>query len=219
MYIQEDLTTTPYEIPDISWELTPELEEKFNQCGVFSKLVLNEDRTAIVDIVEDADRKAAFEVRKMQEAEEDALQMQEMQRQALESQGVTAMARMMFRAQAATMEADDVIHCRGLAEVWEPGEYSVGDVRLYENIPYSCCQSHDSTANSDWNPADTPSLWFPYHGTSPDTALPYKPPTGAHDAYKAGEYMIWTDGRIMQAVQDTNFSPEEYPSAWKEAIT
>lgn len=216
MYIQEDLTTTSYEIPDISWNLTPELQEKFNRYGAFSKLILNEDRTAIADIVEDTSRRAAFEEKKMQEASEEAFQMQ---RRALENQGITAMARMMFRTQAATMEADDIIRCRGLAEVWKPGAYSTGDVRLYENIPYSCCQSHDSTANSGWNPADAPSLWSPYHGTSPDAALPYKPPTGAHDVYKIGECITWTDGRIMQAVQDTNFSPEEYPTAWKEVIT
>lgn len=215
MYIQEDLTTTPYEIPDISWNLTPELEKKFNQYGAFSKLILNEDRTAISDIVEDISRRAAFEEKKMQEEAEEALQMQ---RRALENQGVIVMARMMFRTQAATMEADDIIRCRGLAEVWKPGTYSTGDVRLYENIPYSCCQSHDSTANSGWNPADAPSLWSPYHGTSPDTALPYKPPTGAHDVYKAGEYAEWINGKIMQTVRDTNFSPEVVPDDWIEIV-
>ena len=75
MYIQEDLTTTPYEIPDISWNLTPELQEKFNRYGAFSKLILNEDRTAIADIVEDTSRRAAFEKKKMQEEAEEAFQI------------------------------------------------------------------------------------------------------------------------------------------------
>ena len=35
--------------------------------------------------------------------------------------------------------------------------------------------------------------------------------------YKAGEYMIWTDGTVKKCVQDTNFSPEEYPQAWEDA--
>lgn len=37
-----------------------------------------------------------------------------------------------------------------------------------------------------------------------------KPETGAHDMYKAGEYMIWTDGIIKKCLRDTNFSPTEY---------
>lgn len=35
--------------------------------------------------------------------------------------------------------------------------------------------------------------------------------------YKSGEYMIWTDGSIKKCVQDTNFSPIEYPQAWEDA--
>ena len=33
--------------------------------------------------------------------------------------------------------------------------------------------------------------------------------------YKAGEYMIWSDGNTYLCVQDTNFSPDEYPQAWQ----
>ena len=29
--------------------------------------------------------------------------------------------------------------------------------------------------------------------------------------------MIWTDGTVKKCVQDTNFSPEEYPDAWEDA--
>ena len=43
------------------------------------------------------------------------------------------------------------------------------------------------------------------------------PPTGAHDMYKTGEYMIWTDGNTYKCIQDTNFSPEEYAQAWENA--
>ena len=33
--------------------------------------------------------------------------------------------------------------------------------------------------------------------------------------YKAGEYMIWTDGVVYMCKENTNFSPEEYPQAWE----
>ena len=49
----------------------------------------------------------------------------------------------------------------------------------------------------------------------PAETLPVQ--TGAHDIYKAGEYMIWTDGSVKKCVQDTNFSPTEYPQAWEDA--
>jgi len=39
--------------------------------------------------------------------------------------------------------------------------------------------------------------------------------TGAHDMYKAGECMIWTDGTVYRCAQDTVYSPETYAQAWE----
>ena len=97
---------------------------------------------------------------------------------------------------------------------WQPNTYSVGDVRVYENIPYKCVQAHDSTGNDAWNPPATPALWMQYHGTSVESARPWLAPTGAHDMYKAGEYMIWTDGSIYKCLIDTVYSPTDYSQAW-----
>ncbi|MBP3651984.1 MAG: hypothetical protein J6J78_02800 [Clostridia bacterium] len=107
--------------------------------------------------------------------------------------------------------------------IWKPGKFSAGDantapdVRMHEDIPYKCFQSHDSTANPAWNPKDAPALWIQYHGTTPETARPYIAPTGAHDMYKAGEYMIWTDGTVKHATQDTAYGPDVWPDAWEDA--
>lgn len=98
---------------------------------------------------------------------------------------------------------------------WKPGVFEADkDVRMYEGIPYKCVQGHDSTANPGWNPADTPALWMQYHGTTPETARPWVAPTGAHDMYKQGEYMIWTDGAVYRCESDTAFSPGDYAQAW-----
>lgn len=97
---------------------------------------------------------------------------------------------------------------------WTPGNYVVGDVRVYEGIPYKCIQAHDSTGNETWNPS-VASLWIQYHGTSVETARPWIAPTGAHDIYLAGEYMIWTDGSTYKCLSNTNFSPADYASAWE----
>ena len=59
-------------------------------------------------------------------------------------------------------------------------------------------------------------FWKPWHSRKPEYALPWEQPTGAHDIYKAGEYMIWTDGFTYLCNQNTNYSPEEYPDAWEK---
>lgn len=28
--------------------------------------------------------------------------------------------------------------------------------------------------------------------------------------------MIWSDNKVKQCLQDTNFNPDEYPQAWKD---
>lgn len=98
---------------------------------------------------------------------------------------------------------------------WKPGPQAVGDVRAYEGVPYKCVQAHDSSANPNWTPAAYAAGWAQYHGTSPDTARPYAAPTGAHDAYMAGEYMVWTDGQMYKCVQDgTVYGPDALAAAW-----
>ena len=95
---------------------------------------------------------------------------------------------------------------------WTPGAYAVGDVRTYEGNPYKCVQTHDSTDTPAWTPAIA-SLWMQYHGTTRDTARPYIAPTGAHDMYRAGEWMIY-DNTVYQCMSDTVYSPTDYPAAW-----
>lgn len=102
-----------------------------------------------------------------------------------------------------------------LVRPWTPGTYAVGDVRMHGGVPYRCVQAHDSSANPAWTPEAEPSLWMQYHGTTPETARPWVAPIGAHDIYRAGEYMIWTDGQMYKCLQDTNFSPAEYAQAWE----
>lgn len=104
-----------------------------------------------------------------------------------------------------------------LLRAWQPGSYAAGDLRAYGGIPYKCVQAHDSTANPGWTPDAVPALWMQYHGTSRSTARPWLAPAGAHDQYKAGEYMIYTDGKTYKALSDTVYAPDAYPAAWEEA--
>lgn len=34
--------------------------------------------------------------------------------------------------------------------------------------------------------------------------------------YKRGEFMIYIDKNIYKCIQDTNFSPTDYPQAWEK---
>ena len=110
--------------------------------------------------------------------------------------------------------ANVVIQTKDFILPWKEGKYLIDDIRIWDGQPKRCCQAHDSTANSAWTPA-VASLWSPFHATSRETALPWIQPTGAHDMYKANEYMVFTDGRTYCCLQDTAYSPAEYPQAWK----
>lgn len=102
-------------------------------------------------------------------------------------------------------------------EAWTPGQYEVGDIRINPatGYPYECILAHDSTVNTYWT-IDVRTLWKPYHSRKKEYALPWEQPTGAHDMYKIGEYMIWTDKEIYKCLSDTVYSPEEYIQAWEK---
>lgn len=111
------------------------------------------------------------------------------------------------------------IACRGLIPVYEQNhQYEVGDVRLHPvtGYPRECILAYDGSVQPDWT-IDTPTLWKPWHSKKKEYALTWETPTGAHDMYKSGEYMIWTDGYTYLCKEDTNFSPEDYPQAWEAA--
>ena len=100
-------------------------------------------------------------------------------------------------------------------EEWREGKWTAGVSLLYLGLPYKVLQTHDSQGNPGWNPLQAVSLFAPWHGISLETAQPWKKPIGAHDMYKADEYMVFTDGRTYCCLQDTAYSPAEYPQAWK----
>ena len=99
-------------------------------------------------------------------------------------------------------------------EEWREGKWTAGGSLLYKGLPYRVVQIHDSQGNPGWNPEQAVSLFAPWHGISLETAQPWKKPTGAHDMYKANEYMVFTDGGTYRCLQDTAYSPIEYPQAW-----
>lgn len=223
MFIQENLTTTPYEIPGISWRLPDNLISKFHAYRGASKLIFNDDKTVIIDIIEDVDKReeleTALSIERKEAEERKNAKRHYAERAALQSLGIRTMARRMFAQSAAEMTCDEVIQCRALAEEWTPGVHQAGEVRTVDGYPYKCRQAHDTEVYPDIVPdgAAWAAFWIPYHGTSPETALPFVQPTCAEDMYQAGEYMIF-DSTIYRCMEDTAYSPTDYPSGW-ERIT
>ncbi|HIU68797.1 MAG TPA: hypothetical protein IAD23_02415 [Candidatus Scubalenecus merdavium] len=144
---------------------------------------------------------------------------QERIRPRTEHEGLLALAKL-FLTEKITESEDKTlgIQCMALFEPWKRGIYSVGDVRTdpKTGYPYECITAHDSASNPDWT-IENRTLWKPWHSRSADYALPWVQPTGAHDMYKDGEYMIWTDKKVYKCILDTNFSPTEYSQAWEAA--
>ena len=111
------------------------------------------------------------------------------------------------------------IQCMALFPVYvQNKQHEVGEVATHPETgyPYECMTAYDGTAQQDWT-IDNRTLWKPWHSRKAEYALPWEAPTGAHDMYKEGEFMIWTDGVIKKALRDTNFSPDEYPQDWEDA--
>lgn len=87
------------------------------------------------------------------------------------------------------------------------GENGVGDPQLYK-----VAQKH--TAQADWKPDTTPSLYVAI-GLD-DSGYPvWSQPTGAHDAYNTGDVVNY-NGTLYESLIDGNtYSPNAYPAGWR----
>ena len=124
---------------------------------------------------------------------------------------------------AATLKAaahvagdNDRLGIRALYPGWTPGAYAVGDLYNAAGQTWECCAAYDNAVYPDIVPGNGAWHTFnrPLHGTAPDTARPFVPPVGAHDMYKAGEYMT-LDDRLYRCLMDTVYAPAEYAPAWE----
>lgn len=114
---------------------------------------------------------------------------------------------------------DQKLRASGLYAPWTAGAFEKGDIRNALGQTWECHQAHDCGIYPDICPDSEawPAFWRPLHGTSPETARPWvQPRFGTTDLYRAGECMVYGNGRIYRANRDTNFSPEEYAMDWEE---
>lgn len=87
----------------------------------------------------------------------------------------------------------------------------------YQGSLYKVVQAHKTQA--DWTPDKVASLFTrvePSKDKDGAEVVPdFRKPTGAHDAYKKGDKVLF-DGKIYQSRIDANvYSPTEYPAGWE----
>lgn len=135
-----------------------------------------------------------------------------------ETLAAVSFARMMLPTMS--LSADDTITVAALYDEWTEGAYQVGDIRLAwyggAHQPWKCRQEHDTATYPDITPDGEAwrTFWIPFHGTTPETAQDWVAPSGAHDQYEAGEYMIW-NGQTYKCLSATVYTPDEYAQAWE----
>lgn len=90
--------------------------------------------------------------------------------------------------------------------------YTVDERIAYNGLLYRCVQAHTSQAG--WSPDLTPALWT---RVSVEEWPEWVQPTGAQDAYMAGD-KVSHNGRHWQSIVDNNvWEPSEaVPTLWME---
>lgn len=147
-----------------------------------------------------------------------AAQAQERRRPRTYEESLSALAGVLISERLSQSEDKTLgIRCMALFPAYVQNKYhEVGEIALHPDTGYprECILAYDGTVQQSWT-IDTATLWRSWHSREAEYALPWEQPTGAHDMYHEGEYMIWTDDAVWRCVQDTAYSPEEYPQAWE----
>lgn len=101
---------------------------------------------------------------------------------------------------------------------WAAGAHTVGEIYNADEQMWECFQAYDNYTHPDIQPGNA--AWYtfnrPFHGKSAETARPFVKPTGVHDMYKVGEYMVYSDNKTYLCKSDTAYSPADYAPAWEE---
>lgn len=88
------------------------------------------------------------------------------------------------------------------------GKNSVGDPQLYKVV-------QDHTSQADWKPDATPALYEAI-GLDESGYPVWAQPTGAHDAYNAGDVVNYNGTLYRSLIDGNTYSPEAYPAGWEE---
>lgn len=120
---------------------------------------------------------------------------------------------------AASLDDEKAMEVATIYDPWAVGKaYAVGEFVTYgtngvgDPQLYKVVQAH--TSQADWTPDATPALYKAI-GLD-DSGYPiWSQPSGAHDAYNAGD-VVNRNGTLYLSLIDGNvYPPETYPNGWK----
>lgn len=106
--------------------------------------------------------------------------------------------------QAAELLPDDAaMEIPEFFDKWEPDiDYVAGDRRQYEGLLYKCLQAHHS--QTDWTPDVAVSLWT---RSTTEEWPEWVQPTGAHDAYNAGDKVVHNEIKYISKIDANVWEP------------
>ena len=119
---------------------------------------------------------------------------------------------------AATLTDEQALEIATVYPAWQSGwSYSVGEVISYgtNNLGdpqlYKVVQAHTSQAN--WTPDATPALYDAF-GLDESGYPIWAQPSGAHDAYSAGDIVNYNGTLYQSTINGNVWSPDVYPAGW-----
>ena len=172
-------------------------------------------------VVQDAQNLAVATATDVASAAVEEVKAQAVQAATQVADAQTAMLRTAMRkfVRIDELEPEDIADLVGLYDPWiADAAVAVGDIRSYDGKLYKVVQAH--TTQADWTPDVTPALWTeiaPPETEDGEEIVPdFVQPTGAHDAYNAGDKVLF-EGKIYESTINANtWSPSDYPEGWKE---
>lgn len=109
--------------------------------------------------------------------------------------------------QAKSLSTEEIIELAPLFPAYEVGKaYSIGDIFTYQRSLYEVIQAH--TSQADWPPDTTASL---YKNHTPKGEIEdWRQPLGAHDAYMAGDRVLFNGKTYISKIDNNVWSPDVY---------
>ena len=121
-----------------------------------------------------------------------------------------------LRADAPELTDTEIIDQELFIPTWHEGIQILDAPVQYEGQVYRVIQAHDSTGNSNWNPATSPSLFSICHTKNPYKAKPWFPPTGTSGMYYLGDCYIDENEIIWCQIYDGDnvYDAATLPERW-----
>lgn len=114
---------------------------------------------------------------------------------------------------AAGLDDETALEAVELFPAWEPGKsYAAGTRVRHGGGLYECANAHTSAA--EWSPPAAASLWSPVKVNAETGLDEWTRPTGAHNAYKKGDKVVYNGSVYESKIDGNTWSPEEYPAGW-----